>query len=159
QFLLPTADAIEVCRLLTERFGLPQWQFTISASGANTDALRLARVATGRSTVLIFDGKYHGHVDQIFWSSHGSGSGEADLEADGLGLDPESGRHLDVLTFNDPDALRARLARGDVAAVLLEPALTNCGLVLPVPEFVAALNSEVRAAGAVLIVDETHTQF
>src|SRR5215475_13409783 len=147
QFLLPTADAIDVCRLLTERFDLPKWQFTISASGANTDALRLARVATGRSTVLIFDGKYHGHVDQIFWSSQNGGSeaGRGDLAADGLGLDPESGRHLDVLTFNDPAALRTRLAQGDVAAVMLEPALTNCGLVLPVPEFVAALNSEVRA--------------
>src|SRR5262249_27932154 len=71
----------------------------------------------------------------------------------------ESGRHVGVLTYNDPDALRLRLADGDVAAVLLEPALTNCGLVLPEPEFVAALNSAVRAAGALLIVDETHTQF
>ena len=94
-FLLPTAEAIEVCRLLAEQFGLPQWQFTLSASGANTDALRLARVATGRSVVLIFDGKYHGHVDQIMWSSHdgSGGAGGGDLEADGLGLDPESNRH------------------------------------------------------------------
>ncbi|HKR72005.1 MAG TPA: aminotransferase class III-fold pyridoxal phosphate-dependent enzyme [Streptosporangiaceae bacterium] len=161
QFLLPTADAIDVCRLLTERFDLPKWQFTISASGANTDALRLARVATGRSTVLIFDGKYHGHVDQIFWSSRAgdSGAGGGPLEADGLGLDPESGRHVEVLSYNDADALRGRLGKGDVAAVMLEPALTNCGLVLPLPDFVAVLNKEVRAAGAVLIVDETHTQF
>lgn len=162
-FLLPTAEAMEVCRLLTEQFGLPQWQFTLSASGANTDALRLARVATGRPTVLIFDGKYHGHVDQVLWSSHYDGSsggaGAGGLAADALGLDPGSGRHVDVLTYNAAAALRARLARGDVAAVLLEPALTNCGLVLPLPEFVAALNAEVRAAGALLIVDETHTQF
>jgi len=161
-FLLPTAEAIDVCRLLTVQFGLPQWQFTLSASGANTDALRLARVATGRPTVLIFDGKYHGHVDQILWSSRedrSGGAGAHGLEADALGLDPESGRHVDVLTYNDPAALRARLARGDVAAVLLEPAMTNCGLVLPQPEFVAALNADVRAAGALLIVDETHTQF
>ncbi len=149
-------------RLLTAQFGLPQWHFTLSASGANTDALRLARVATGRPTVLIFDGKYHGHVDQILWSSRedrSGGAGPHGLEADALGLDPESGRHVDVLTYNDPAALRARLARGDVAAVLLEPAMTNCGLVLPQPEFVAALNADVRAAGALLIVDETHTQF
>jgi glutamate-1-semialdehyde 2,1-aminomutase len=160
-FLLPTAEAIEVCRLLTEQFGLPLWQFTLSASGANTDALRLARVATGRSVVLIFDGKYHGHVDQILWSSHdgGGGAGGGELEADGLGLDPESDRHVDVLTYNDTAGLRARLAKGDVAAVLLEPALTNSGLVLPQPDFVAALNTAVRAAGALLIVDETHTQF
>lgn len=80
-FLLPTAEAME-------QFGLPQWQFTLSASGANTDALRLARVATGRSAVLIFDGKYHGHVDQILWSSHYSssdGAGGGGLAADALG--------------------------------------------------------------------------
>lgn len=153
-FLLPTTDAVEVCRALSERFGLPQWQFALSASGANTDALRIARVATGRSTVLLFEGNYHGHLDQTLW--HRSGS---DLAPDLDGLDPESGRHVDVLTYNDADQLRQRLARGDVAAVLVEAALTNCGLVVPRPTFVDALNHDVRAAGALLVVDETHTQF
>ena len=154
-FLLPTTDAVEVCRLLAERFGLPQWQFTLSATGANTDALRIARVATGRSTVIIFDGKYHGHLDQTLWSRSDDGRMEGDL----TGLDPSTAQTTDVLPYNDPDALRARLSRGDVAAVLVESALTNCGLVLPTPEFVAALNTDVRAAGAVLVVDETHVQF
>ena len=154
-FLLPTTDAVEVCRLLTERFGLPQWQFTLSATGANTDAIRIARVATGRSTVLVFDGKYHGHLDQTLWSRGDDGGMEGDL----TGLDPSTAQTTDVLPYNDPEALRARLARGDVAAVLVESALTNCGLVLPTPEFVASLNTDVRAAGAVLIVDETHVQF
>ncbi len=154
-FLLPTTDALEVCRLLTERFGLPQWQFTLSATGANTDALRIARVATGRSTVLVFDGKYHGHLDQTLWSRNDNGG----MEAEGSGLDPATAQTIDVLPYNDADALRARLARGDIAAVLVESALTNCGLVLPTPEFVASLNTDVRAAGAVLIVDETHVQF
>jgi glutamate-1-semialdehyde 2,1-aminomutase len=107
--------------------------------------------------VLIFDGKYHGHVDQVLWSRAEGGGGE--LAADALGLDPASGRQVDVLIYNDAAAMRSRLARGDVAAVLLEPAMTNCGLVLPVPDFVGALNTDVRAAGALLIVDETHTQF
>jgi glutamate-1-semialdehyde 2,1-aminomutase len=154
-FLLPTSDAVEVCRLLSERFGLPQWQFTLSATGANTDAIRIARVATGRSTVLVFDGKYHGHLDQTLWSRGDDGGMEGDL----TGLDPSTAQTTDVLPYNDPEALRARLARGDVAAVLVESALTNCGLVLPTPEFVASLNADVRAAGAVLIVDETHVQF
>ena len=154
-FLLPTVDALEVCRLLTERFGLPQWQFTLSATGANIDALRIARVATGRSTVLVFDGKYHGHLDQTLWSRNDDGG----MDADGSGLDPATAQTTDVLPYNDPAALRTRLARGDVAAVLVESALTNCGLVLPTQEFVAALNTDVRAAGAVLIVDETHVQF
>jgi glutamate-1-semialdehyde 2,1-aminomutase len=154
-FLLPTTDAVEVCRLLTERFGLPKWQFTLSATGANTDAIRIARVATGRSTVLVFDGKYHGHLDQTLWSRSDDGGMEGDL----TGLDPSTAQTTDVLPYNDPEALRARLARGDVAAVLVESALTNCGLVLPSPEFVTSLNTDVRAAGAVLIVDETHVQF
>jgi glutamate-1-semialdehyde 2,1-aminomutase len=154
-FLLPTRDSVEVCKLLTERFGLPQWQFTLSATGANTDAIRIARVTTGRPTVLVFDGKYHGHLDQTLWSRSGEGSMEGDL----TGLDPSTAQTTDALPYNDPDALRARLARGDVAAVLVESALTNCGLVLPTPEFVASLNADIRAAGAVLIVDETHVQF
>jgi glutamate-1-semialdehyde 2,1-aminomutase len=81
------------------------------------------------------------------------------MEGDLTGLDPSTAQTTDVLPYNDPEALRARLARGDVAAVLVESALTNCGLVLPSPEFVASLNTDVRAAGAVLIVDETHVQF
>lgn len=154
-FLLPTTDAVEVCRLLADRFGLPQWQFTLSATGANTDAIRIARVATGRSTVLVFDGKYHGHLDQTLWSRTDEGNMEGDL----TGLDPSTAQTADALPYNDPDALRARLARGDVAAVVVESALTNCGLVLPTPEFVTSLNTDVRAAGALLIVDETHVQF
>ena len=92
-FLLPTTDSLEVCRLLTERFGLPQWQFTLSATGANTDALRIARVATGRSTVLVFDGKYHGHLDQTLWSRNDDGGMEGDL----TGLDPSSAQTTDAL--------------------------------------------------------------
>ena len=82
-----------------------------------------------------------------------------DMDPDLSGLDPATAQTTDALPYNDPDALRARLSRGDVAVVLVESALTNCGLVLPTPEFVASLNTDVRAAGAVLIVDETHVQF
>ena len=80
-------------------------------------------------------------------------------QGDLTGLDPSTAQTADALPYNDPDALRARLARGDVAAVVVESALTNCGLVLPTPEFVTSLNTDVRAAGALLIVDETHVQF
>lgn len=155
-FLLPTLDALEVSKLLCERFALPFWQFTLSASSANMDALRVARVATGRSTVLMFDGKYHGHLDQTLWVRNDDDSG---VVPELLGLDPTSGANVDEIPYNDVDALSARLAVGDVAAVLVEPVLTNSGLVFPTPEFVTALNSEVRAHGAVLIVDETHAQF
>jgi glutamate-1-semialdehyde 2,1-aminomutase len=158
QFLLPTADALDVCALLSERFPLPQWQFTLSATGANTDALRLARSVTGRQAIVVFDGKYHGQLDQTLWSLS-DGMSDGQLSPEGLGLDPASGRSTTVLPYNDADALRARLRAGDVAAVLVEPTLTNCGLVMPTPAFVDALNQDVRRNGALLVVDETHTQF
>lgn len=154
-FLLPTEDALAVCQLLTERFGLPQWQFTLSASGANADAIRIARAATGKTMIVVFDGKYHGHLDQTMWSRDENN----ELSADLVGMDPASSRSVDVLIYNDVEMLRARLAVGDVAAVLVESAMTNCGLVLPTPEFVTALNTYVRESGALLIVDETHVQF
>ncbi len=63
QFLLPGEDAIAVAEHLAGRYGLPKWQFTSSATQANTEVIRLARELTGRQTVLLFDGKYHGEGD------------------------------------------------------------------------------------------------
>ena len=65
QFLLPGEDAATVAEELARRFGLPHWQFTLSATQANTEAIRVARAMTGRTTVLMFDGKYHGHADEL----------------------------------------------------------------------------------------------
>ena len=111
-FLLPTAEAMEVCRLLTEQFGLPQWQFTLSASGANTDALRLARVATGRSAVLIFDGKYHGHVDQILWSSHYDSSSDGPAEAAWRPMRSGWTRNQAAMSTSSPTTTQPRCVRG-----------------------------------------------
>ena len=149
-FLLPTTDSAEVARLLGERFGLPSWQFTLSASGANVDALRLARAYTGRQTVVVFDGRYHGHVDELLWS---------DGRPDGLGITDDSGGSVVAVPFNDSEALERVLAGDDVAAVLLEPVMTNCGLVLPQPEFPSHVRSLTRQHGTLVVADVTHTQF
>ncbi|MCZ3386410.1 MAG: aminotransferase class III-fold pyridoxal phosphate-dependent enzyme [Actinomycetia bacterium] len=149
-FLLPTADAIEVSQLLRDRFGLPRWQYTLSASGANVDALRVARAFTGRQRVVVFQAKYHGHMDEMLWSKG---------EPDGLGLPDGSGAHLSAVPFNDLPALEAALAAGDVAAVLLEPVMTNCGLVMPQPGFHEAVRAVARRHGTLVIADVTHTQF
>lgn len=149
-FLLPTTDALEVSHLLRDRFGLPSWQFTLSASGANADALRLVRAATDRQKVVVFGAKYHGHLDELLWSAG---------EPDGIGLPQGSGRHLVTVPFNDIDALAAALAGDDVAAVLLEPVMTNCGLVLPQPGFHARVRSLTREHGTLVVADVTHTQF
>lgn len=149
-FLLPTNDALEVSQLLRDRFGLPCWQYTLSASGANVDALRVARAFTGRQRVVVFQAKYHGHVDEMLWSQG---------EPDGLGLADGSGAHLTAVPFNDLPALEAALAGNDVAAVLLEPVMTNCGLVMPQPGFHEAVRLATRQHGTLVIADVTHTQF
>lgn len=149
-FLLPTADSLELCRLLGDRFGLPSWQLTLSASGATVDALRLARAYTRRQKVVVFESKYHGHLDELLWSNG---------EPDGLGIAEGSGRRIVTVPFNDITAIETVLASGDVAAVLLEPVMTNCGLVLPRPEFPAHLRAVTREHGALVVADVTHTQF
>jgi glutamate-1-semialdehyde 2,1-aminomutase len=154
QFLLPSEESIWVAEELGRRYGLPRWQFTLSATHANTEAIRIARVATGRDQVLFFDGKYHGHFDEAL----------VDLE-DGRLVPEEAGLPKDVTTktvivpFNDPAALAAALEGRSVAIVITEPALTNTyGLQLPVDGFHNDLRRITRETGTLLACDETHTQ-
>lgn len=156
QFLLPGGDAIAVARALAARYPLPFWQFTLSASSANAEAIRLARLATGRPGLLVFAGGYHGHLAATLVTESGGPAGQA--RADGLGLPADGARDTRIARFNDIDAVRTLLEPGDIACVLTEPALTNCGLVLPRPGFLDALAEACRAAGTLLILDETHTQ-
>jgi glutamate-1-semialdehyde 2,1-aminomutase len=153
QFLLPTEDAIVVSELLAERFDLPFWQYTLSASSANVEALRLARVATGREMIVVMQGAYHGHLDDTLVEREGARTVPALL-----GISAQVARRARVIPFNQPDALDEVLAPGDVAAVIAEPALTNIGVVQPAPGFHAHLRAATRQVGSLLILDETHTQ-
>jgi glutamate-1-semialdehyde 2,1-aminomutase len=155
QFLLPVEDAIVVADELGRRFGLPKWQFTLSASQANTEAIRVSRVRTGRDTVLMFDGKYHGHFDDALVELDAAGH----VVAEERGLPRDVTTHTRLVPFNDAEALARALEPGDVAVVLTEPALTNnYGLILPEPGFHAALRDLTRKSGTLLALDETHTQ-
>jgi len=155
QFLLPTEDAIVVSEELGRRFGLPKWQYTSSATHANTEAIRVARVATGRDRVLMFDGKYHGHLDEALVELDDDGRVVA--EERGVPAGAASGTVL--VPFNDPAALARALERRDIAIVLTEPAITNnIGLLLPEPGFHDALRRITRETGTLLAIDETHTQ-
>ncbi len=156
QFLLPTEDAETVAGELERRFGLPFWQVTLSASLANVEALRLARAATARDRTIVFSGHYHGHIDDTLRPSAGAG---VDGDEGFIGLSRAAGARTSEVEFNDIDGLGRELAAGDVAAVLIEPALTNCGVVLPAPGFHAGIRRLCDAHGALLILDETHTQF
>ncbi len=155
QFLLPTEDAIVVSQELRRRYGLPKWQYTLSASQANTEVIRVARVLTGRDKVLMFDGKYHGHFDQALVELGPDGS----LVAGEHGLPADVTTQTVLVAFNDPEALAAALASGDIAVVMTEPALTNnVGLLLPDEGFHDELRRLTREAGTLLAYDETHTQ-
>ena len=154
QFLQPTEDAIAVSEELARRYGLPRWQYTLSATTANTEAFRLVRGATGRDVVLMFEGKYHGHGDEML--VHLGDRGETEPEYAWLPRRVTSQTRL--VQFNDVDALQRELRRGDVACVVTEPALTNLGVIQPDPEFHEALRALTRETGTVLILDETHTQ-
>lgn len=154
-FMLPTASAVIVGRLLAERFGLPLWQAATTASDANRAAIRWARAVTERPVILVFDGAYHGMVDDALVVLDENG---APVMKPGLvGQVQDLTATTRVAPFNDIDALQAALAPGDVAAVLAEPAMTNCGMILPEPGFHDALRRLARDAGALLILDETHT--
>jgi glutamate-1-semialdehyde 2,1-aminomutase len=152
--LLPTEDAIAVGRLLVERFGLPHWQVTTTATDANRFALRVARAVTERAKVLVFNGGYHGTVDETFVRL---GDGRPVHRPGLLGQAADLTQLARVVEFNDVDALRGELAHGDVACVITEPVMTNSSMVLPEPGFHAALRRLTRAAGTLLLIDETHT--
>ncbi|MFD9129803.1 aminotransferase class III-fold pyridoxal phosphate-dependent enzyme [Kitasatospora sp. NPDC059571] len=155
QMFLPVEQALAVCDRLRQRFGLPYWQFTLSAGTANTEALRIARVATGRQGVLLFDGGYHGQLQETLWAG-GEGGAPPAPEATGLGPLPPG---LAVVDFNDLAAAERVLAQRRTAAVLIEGVLTNCGTVLPDPGFLPGLREACTRYGTLLAVDETHTQF
>jgi glutamate-1-semialdehyde 2,1-aminomutase len=152
--MLPTVDAAWVAAELSRRFGATHWSFTLTATDANRWALRIARQLTGRPKVAVFSYCYHGSVDESFVIATPDG-GRSRPGNTGAPVDPAVTTR--VVEFNDIVALERELAAGDVAALLMEPALTNIGIVLPDPGYLAAVRAVTRQAGTLLINDETHT--
>jgi glutamate-1-semialdehyde 2,1-aminomutase len=153
--MLPTEDAIWAGEELSRRFGLPLWQFTITATDANRFALRLARLISGRPLVAVHDLNYHGTVDETFAWLTDEGAVESRRGNIGPPVDPVLTTR--VVPFNDLGALERALADGQVAALLIEPALTNIGIVLPEPGYLEGVREITRRHGTILIHDETHT--
>lgn len=153
--MLPTDDAAWVGAELERRFGLPYWGFTTSASDANRAAIRIARMITGRDRVLVFNGCYHGSVEEAHVAL--GDRGETVLRN---GIHPNAVDHARVsrvIEFNDVAALEDALSRRDIACVLSEPFMTNYGMIAPQPGFLDALRELTRRTGTLWIVDETHT--
>jgi glutamate-1-semialdehyde 2,1-aminomutase len=153
-FMLPTEDSIWVGRELKRRFGLPCWQMAMTATDANRFAIRLARQITGRKLILVHNWCYHGTVDETIVTLS---NGVAGPKPGNIGPAIDPALTTRVVEINDIPALEEALAPGDVACALVEPALTNIGIVLPDPGYHRALREITRRTGTLLIVDETHT--
>ncbi len=153
--MLPTQDAQWVGEELTRRFGMPLWSFTLSATDANRWAVRLARLATGRSKILVFAYCYHGSVDETF--AVPGPQGRAVSRPGNVAPPVPLHETTRVATWNDLASVERELAHGDVAAILTEPALTNIGIVLPEPGFLDGLRDLATRHGSLLMIDETHT--
>ena len=152
QFLLPTEVAIPLAEHLVARYGMPKWQFTLSATQANIEVIRLARQVTGREVVLLFDAKYHGHADTTLVVLE-----DGQIVPEYGGVLPSIAKQVRVVQFNDVDALDRALEPGDVALVLTEAAMTNAGFIQPKDGFHDHLRRVTHETGTLLAIDETHT--
>ncbi len=153
--MVPTEDAALVGAELTRRFGLPAWSFALTATDANRWAIRLLRAVTGRTRILVNSYCYHGSVDESLIVIGPDGRPRS--REGNVGAPVDVTLTSRVAEFNDLDGLARELAHGDVAAVLMEPALTNIGIVLPEPGYLAGVRALTREHGTYLVNDETHT--
>ncbi len=152
--MMPSSDAAWVGEELRRRFGLARWQFAMTATDANRFVLRFARYLTGRPKVAVMDWCYHGTVDETLAVLDGD---RVVPRPGALGPQVDVAETTRVVPFNDLDALEAALAHGDVAALLMEPALTNIGMILPDEGYLARVRELTREHGVLWVIDETHT--
>ncbi len=152
--MLPSTLAPHVGEALSSFFGLEYWQLATTATDANRFVLRWARAVTGRNKLLVFDGCYHGTVDD---TEIDIVNGKTVNRASLLGQVHDLTLHTVAVPFNGLSEVERELAKGDIAVLLTEPALTNCGMVLPEAGFIEGLRRLCTQYGTLLILDETHT--
>ena len=153
--MLPTKDAAVVSTELAKRFGVALWQFTVSATDANRHVIRYARLITKKSKIIVIDRCYHGSVDETFATL--DTAGKTVSREGNIGAPIDLDKTTRVVPFNDLDAMKKALQKNDVAAILMEPAMTNVGIVLPLDGYLKAVEKLAKEFGVKLIIDETHT--
>jgi glutamate-1-semialdehyde 2,1-aminomutase len=163
-FAQPTEDALICAENLAERYRLPLWRFGNSGTEATLDAVRIMRATTGRKYIVKIEGTYHGHHDSlmvsVFPSQEAAGPREHPNSVPQTAGMPEGvAEQVLNVPFNDAAAARTALEEhdGQVAGMIVEPAMTNCGLVLPDPGYLAELKEICHAHGALLAFDEVKT--
>ena len=154
-FMLPTLDAAINAETLGARFGLPKWQFTLSATDANRHLIRFARQVTGRTKIAVHDYCYHGSVDETFAVLDHQGNTIS--RPNNIGKPSELHTTTVSLPFNDLAAAEKALATGEVALLLIEPGLTNIGIVLPEAGYLEGLQALCKKYDVIFALDETHT--
>jgi glutamate-1-semialdehyde 2,1-aminomutase len=155
--MLPVERVARVGEKLSRLFGLPFWQMAQTATEANRNVLRWARAVTGRARVLVFDGCYHGTVEETLVRAQPDAEGRARARSGLIGMNHDVSSTTDAVAFNDLAAVEQVLARGETAAVIAEPVMTNIGMVLPQDGFQRALREVTRKHSVLLVIDETHT--
>ncbi len=165
-FAQPTEDALIVAEQLAERTGLPYWRFGNSGTEATMDAVRIMRATTGRDLIVKIEGSYHGHHDalmvSVFPSPEAAGPRERPRSVPQTpGLQPGAADFVLVVPFNDATAAERVFAeRGaEIAGMIVEPVMTNCGVVLPDTGYLARLKEICHAHGAMFAFDEVKTGF
>jgi glutamate-1-semialdehyde 2,1-aminomutase len=153
-YMLPTERGAELGQMLHAMFGLPRWQVTTTASEANRAVIRWCRGITGRAKILIYNGCYHGAVDDVFVDLRG---GLPTNRPSLIGQVADILPTTTVIEFNDVAALERELTKGDIACVLAEPVMTNVGMVRDAPVYLETLRTLCDQTGTVLVFDETHT--
>ncbi len=152
--MLPSTLAPNAGKALSDFFGLDYWQLATTATDANRFVLRWAREVTQRKKVLVFDGCYHGTVDDSMLDIV---NGKTINRESLLGQVQDLTLHSVAVPFNDLAAVENVLKTNEFAALLTEPALTNCGMVLPNHGFIEGLRALCTKYNTLLILDETHT--
>jgi glutamate-1-semialdehyde 2,1-aminomutase len=153
-YMLPGELTARAGELLAARFGLPYWQLTQTATDANRAVIRWSRALTGRPRILVFDGCYHGTVEDTMVRLQ---DGRVVMRQGQIGAAVDVAAHARVVEFNDLDALGRELEFGDVACLLAEPVMTNAGMVLPDECFWSSARELCTRHGTLLAMDETHT--
>ena len=153
-YTLPTENAYEASEKLAERFGLPVWGFALSATDANRFVLRICREITGRRKILVFNGCYHGTVSECFISLEDN---EAKTRMGNMGKAFETPDTTEVIEFNDFQALEKKLRGGEIACLIMEPVMTNAGIIHPEPGFLDACSKLAKETDTIWVIDEAHT--
>jgi glutamate-1-semialdehyde 2,1-aminomutase len=160
-FAATTPTAVAFAEELCRRFKLDRVRMTNSGTEATMDAIRLARAATGRDTVLKIEGSYHGHHDTVMFSvvPNADAMGGRDQPAStpmSRGIPKDIAKHTLVVPFNDAAALERILSDrgGEIACLIMEPVMMNIGIALPLPGYLERVRELCTAHDVVLIFDE-----